>query len=543
MASSVSLANNQKAIIWDYNDWMSTLNKQYSASATITPIPMAGDGFSSATRYNPFRFAGYAAPGFDATDVTNVSSVTETCRNLALSAESSTSYGYLITDGAKLQRLVVSSKTISNTGSWPHTITGVGAITGSDVIAYTANVGGTAVPCIFYSWNDSGGTWNVGRFITSTGAFDDDFMSTVPATPLVPAGNNKPHAMWVGANDILYIWDGNLLHAYDGATGVDGTFSSTVLRIPQGYIGTSFATYDNGSPYLICFAYYSPVGNTVTPNIQVGGKATAYFYDYLSLDPTRVVTLDDRIVTCGFSWKGTMGCFTEGNNIVNDGTSRISRLKIFNGAEFETAVMFIGDSPIHGGADLLGDSIQWNSEGILHSFGSPFEGMETTFQKLGKGTGTTSGVLRTIGGGTTGFQVISSGATTSGGLQYMAKDTFAENAILTAPPYLPTFNKGMVGKLRSIRVEYGKTAANGRGLNLYMVYQNGAIATIINDLVTTITASTLTAEYYFDTAGSPLPIFTEIRPLIEWTGGSANTSAAIFKRIVATYEEVNLIGT
>jgi len=534
----------RNTIIWDADDWLKGLDKQYVTSSSSVPIPLAGGGLSAASRYNPYRFFGYASAGFDPTDLTNVSAVTATCRNIALGSEASTDYGYLVSDGNLMHRVAIGTKTISNSGSWPHTITGAGAETGSDIITYTANVAGTATPCVFYSWNDSGGTWNIGRFITSTGAFDDDFMSTIPATPLVPAGNNKPHAMWVGANDLLYIWDGNLLHAYDGATGADGTFSSTVLRIPQGYIGTSFATYDNGTPYIVCFAYYSPVGNTVTPNATVSGKATAFFYDYLSQDPTRIVDINDRVVTAAFSWKGTIGCFTIGNNLVNDGTSRQSRLKIFNGSEFETAQTFLGDPPIHGGVDIVGDSIQWNAGGILYAYGSPLEGMETTFQKLGAGLGTTAGVLRTIGGTTNvGFQIISTGATTSGGLQYMAKDTFAENAIVTFPPALPVFGIGKQGLIHSVRIEYAKTAASGRGLDFFLVSENSTITTIINDLVSTITASGLSVEYYQDSSAALLPKFTELRPILSWTGGSANTSAAIIKRIVVTYDEVNLEGT
>lgn len=528
-------------IIWDYNDWLSGLNKQYVSGLTDVPIPIAGPGLSSASRFNPYRYFGYASPGFDATDVTNASEVDNVLLNIALSNESSTNYGYLIENGSQLHRLDIANKTISSGGSWPHAITGVGTITGSDVIAYTANVGGTSTPCIFYSWNDSGGSWNVGRFRTDTGAFDDDFMSTVPATPLVPSGNNKPHAMWVGANDILYIWDGNRLHAYDGATGTDGTFSSAVMTIPNGYIGTSFAMYDDGAPYLVCYAYYSPSGNSVSVNTTTSGIAMAYFYDYLSLDPVRVVPLNDRVVTAGFSWKGTIGCFTQGNNLVNDGANRFTRLKVWNGAEFETVVTQIGNAPVHGGVDIVGDSIQWASGGATYAFGSPFEGMDAKFNTLAAGGGTSNGVIRTIGG-STGFQLLSTGTTTSGGLEYMKAATFAANATVTGSPALPVFSKGMTGKVRYVRVEFAKTSSDGRALNLFLTYDNSASSTILSGLED-VTATNLTYEYYNDSSGAPLPVFNEIRPIFQWQGGTDESDAPVVKRVVVRFEEVNIEGT
>lgn len=528
-------------IIWDYNDWLSGLNKQYVAGLTDVPIPLAGNGLSSATKMNPFRFFGYAAPGFDSTDLTNVSLVSSVIRNVTLGAESSTNYGYLVGSDNKLYRLDISSKTLTNNASWPHSTSGVGTVTGSDIIAYTSNVSGTKTPCIFYSWNDSGGSWNIGRFRTDTGVFDDDFMSTVPATPLSPSGNNKPHAMIIGADDLLYVWDGNVLSAYDGSTGADGTFYQAVMTVPNGYIGTCFAPIDTGNPFLSCFAYYSPSGNSVTPDFTSSGYATAFFYDYLDLDPVRAVPLNDRIVTEAFAWKGTIGCFTEGNNLVNDGANRFTRLKIFDGSKFETVLTQIGNAPTHGGCDIVGDSIQWSADGTLFSYGSPFDGMESRFNRIGAGLGTSNGVLRTIGG-VSGFQLISTGSTTSGGLQYMKASTFAGNASLTSTPALPVFDVGQTGKLRSVRVEFARSADSGRDFSLYMLAGDSDTCLIISAL-TTVDSTNLQKEYYFDTSGNPLFVFNELRCIAQWGGGIAETDAPILKRIVATYEKTNLVGT
>jgi len=547
--------NGESYIVWDYNDWTAGLNKQYSTSPTDVPVAIAGNGISTASRFNPFRYYGYASPGFQPTDVGNVSVVLGYIANMALSAQSGTSYGYAIDVGStagKLHRLDITNITFTNAGAWPHTIVGAGTTSGNDVCAYTCNVGGTPTPCVFYSWEDSNGassTWNIGRFRTDTEAFDDDFMSTVPASPITPgtnpAANQKPHPMWVGANDILYFFDGNKVHAYDGATGADGTCSSSVLTLPNGYIGTAFAPYDNGAPFLVCFAYYSPVGNSTTLNTTSSTKSTAFFYDYLSLDPTRAVELNDRAVSAAFAYKGTIGCFTEGNNVVNDGADRNSRLKIYNGVEFETKVTFEGDAPAWGGVDVVGDSVQWTAGGNIFCYGVPFEGLDNKFNALGGGAGTSRGVLRTIGG-TTGYQVVSTGATTSGGLQYMKAGTYDPNTVWSTNPALPVFNWGYKGQVKSVRVEFAKTSGGAtstrNSLNLSLVYEGGSTSQILSSL-RDVTTSNIEKEYQVTSSNGQMIRFNELRVTGSYSAGATSTECPIIKRIVVTYIEVGIVGT
>ena len=44
------------------------------------------------------------------------------------------------------------------------------------------------------------------------------------------AGQGVQHPLAVGHDDVLYIGDRRYLHAYDGQTGADGTFSIAALR-------------------------------------------------------------------------------------------------------------------------------------------------------------------------------------------------------------------------------------------------------------------------------------------------------------------------
>jgi hypothetical protein len=535
-------------IVFDQDDWLAGLNLQYTAGLTDVPAPEVGNGLSTATRFNPFRYLGYASPGFDPTDVTGVSAVDAVLKNIALSSEVTsagppvvrTSYAYLISGGQKIFRLELGTKTLS-TGSWPYTIVDgkATAAEGLDIVPYTSNITNAATPCVFYTWNDTGGAWNVGRFRTDTSDFTDNFIT---AANFSSTGNNKPHPLVVGADDVLYIGDGNVLQAYDGATGADGTNSTAVLTLPQGYIITSFARISQPVPYLVLFAYYSPVGNSVSADVTTGGPAKAFFYDYLSLDPTYIIDLNDRTVAGGFVWKGTIGCFTEGDNLVNDGANRFSRLKIWNGSLFETAVTYIGNIPTNGGVDVVGDSIQWNTDGIFHSYGAPFEGLKVGLNKLGVGGGITNGVLRTVGG-TTGFQLASTGTTTAGGLQYMKVGTFAGNASVGSIVSAPEFSSGMKGKVRSVRIDFAKTSGStGASINAYLVTDNGTSSQILSG-VALVDSSNLSTWYLRDINGATLPLFYELRVLLTWSGGAVDTDAPVVRRVIVDFEETNISGT
>ena len=102
--------------------------------------------------------------------------------------------------------------------------------------------------------------------------FYDDFMKTRPATPLsnTTGGYNYPHPMIVGDDDLLYIGDGNRLHAFDGqfAGDVDGKVYESVLTVPANQVIKSFEKY-NG--FLLIFVDENPTG------VSYASQAKVYF--------------------------------------------------------------------------------------------------------------------------------------------------------------------------------------------------------------------------------------------------------------------------
>src|SRR3990167_4526518 len=112
-------------IRFDANDFLSNLYPQYQTSVNAAPGYISNQILVE-TAFNPFRYLGYAAPGFNPTDLTTVSVMTGLGRNVTVASESSTDYAYVICDNERINRIDIVNNTFSNAGSWPHTITGAG---------------------------------------------------------------------------------------------------------------------------------------------------------------------------------------------------------------------------------------------------------------------------------------------------------------------------------------------------------------------------------------------------------------------------------
>lgn len=109
--------------------------------------------------------------------------------------------------GALLHEL--SATAVTNTGNFPHTITGSGAITGEDLLHYQGK--------LLYSFNDAGAAGEIGSFDLSS-TFDDDYWtSALSGTALV----NAPHQMILGGDDVAYIANDRYIANLDGTSEND----------------------------------------------------------------------------------------------------------------------------------------------------------------------------------------------------------------------------------------------------------------------------------------------------------------------------------
>lgn len=526
-------------IVWDAQDFLSGLHPQYTAAVTDHPAAQVLTQLAHSTNVNPYRYLGYASPGFLASDVTNVSVVNRELLAGTDGTESATNYGYIVSNGAKVHRFDIAANSLENAGSWPHSIVGTQTEEANDIITYPVNIGGTRTNCAFYSWNDVGADlWNVGIYNLAAGTFDDDWMSTVPATPLAApeiSTDDLPRPLVIGDDDTLLIGSGNSVHGLDGATGTNGTFEANRLTLPRGYIITAFARLPQ---YLAIFAYYSPSGNAVTPNFVSSGPAKCFLWDYLSNDPTFIYDLNDYVVTAAVETSdGNIGCFTQGLEPQPDGTNRFSKLQLYNGQGFEIVQNFVGNAPGKGGCFTNGGAIYWNSDGVIHSYGAPFPGLPTGLNRIASGSGTAARLL--LHNYTSNKIVLSSGTTTSGGLQRLVTSQYSATAAMTTALADPQFPYGQVGKAVGVTVWFATTASGGRALTLYLQDTINGTTQVIDSL-TSVTASNMVAKYQSTISGGELMRFDTIRAIATWAAGSAATSAPVIRRIEVEYEPINV---
>lgn len=521
-----------KKIIFGAEDWAQGLLPNYSASNLLN---QKGTGLASARTMNPFLAYGYALPGLNPTDVTNVAQVTTLIRNGVVNGTSA----YLVSNGALIHQLTSLDITpaITNAGAFPHTITPTGGTSpvGDDIVIYSAKTSGTTAigSRIFYTYSSST-IWEVGMYDFTN--FSDSFMSSVAVTtplasPYTTGGVGKPHPMIVGDDDILYIADRNFVHAYDGvvsAVATLGKFSPAVLTLPNGYIITSFARAESG---LMVFAYLE---NSSASGSFYLGKSFAFLWNYNDLDITRSYDLTDNYVSEAFNYKGTIGCFTQGRP--NDPSqTRLTCLRLFNGSIFETVASIIHNAPIRGGVNIVGDSIQWNSDGVIYSYGSPLAGTKAGLHRLSEGLGSNSGFFRTLA---STLQIISSGATTSGGLQYLTGYYFQSS--FSTGVAEPTFSSGTKGKVTNVKVRFGGTVTGGRSITIQLSDRGVTTSTVINAQETVTGQAGMVTKKVSDSSGAPFLVFDGLKLVVSWATGSGATVAPALESVEVDFDEITV---
>ena len=518
----------ENKIIWDSSDWVQGLNEQYGISTANKPM---GNSLNNVQAFDPYRVIGYAMPGYLPASLTN-NAVVDAVILKAVSFSTGKEYG--ITATKKLMEF--SSTTITNNATFPHTVNdGNGDVSSlSDVIVYNSKVssaGGNdpATNRVFYSWNRSAGlTWGVGMWARlGDAAFYDDFMKTRPATPLsnTTGGYNYPHPMIVGDDDLLYIGDGNRLHAFDGqfAGDVDGKVYESVLTVPANQVIKSFEKY-NG--FLLIFVDENPTG------VSYASQAKVYFWDYLSLDPTYIKNLNDGLVTESFIYNGKVGCFTSGRRY-DIGNSNTGKIQFLEGNEFAPSIFFNDSLPVRGGVSVASNQLRWNSSGKMYTYGNNMR-LPATMNIVAKGSGTTSGML-SDGSGTL---LMSSGTTTAGGLQSLSAN-YDYSAYFQTTSVEPDFGTRKKGRVKRVKIIFGNTnASTADKLTVKLYYDRGGNSVTIAT-VQEITADTLVMQYEHDTSGNPLPDFESLSLRCEWGSGTIHTSTPWISSIEVEYETIN----
>jgi hypothetical protein len=514
----------QGQIIFDSGDWLAGLNQQFGYYTTA----VVGGGISDVNNFMPLRPNGVAGPGWDSSAITGssvIASTEEFLRNGVVNGAGGNKEFYMISNGngssgtAKIHEFDVTAG-ITNGGAFPHTI---GSSTnGYDIVTYY--IGST--PYAFYSYS-TGTTWNVGRYDFAS-TFADTFMSVTPATPLaapyLAGGAGYTHPMMVGDDDTLLIGDRNYVHSLDGQTGANGTFEVARLILPTGFVVEDFAKTDT---FAVVFATRQNSGDRTFLT-----DSRAYFWNYLDLDPTYIVDLEDNFVSAAFNYKGTIGCFTYGRvsdlGILNSNDGKLTKLKLFNAQTmaFETVGVFDGEPPIPGGIEIMGDYLLWNSGALVYSFDGQYIN-----QIAGTGLGSESGLLRNVN---------PTNLVTSTSNNMLKFSTGYSNGNLKTKVKQPVFSQGKCGRMKSVEVEFyslGTSNSKAFTLNLFGLGMNDT--TIISS-TTPFSSSKL--KFESDTSGNPLPEFEAVGSQLAWGVGPGTDTGTPpkVKKVIVNYEEKNI---
>ena len=525
-------------ITWDQDDWIGGLTQKYTVNPfTVKQIGSLTGTLAYSNNMNPYINLGYAAPGFLASDIANASSATGTLLNLTTSAGNA----YCVSSDEKFQKIIPGTATLSTVSPYPHSIVGAGihaahtTFKGLDVIAYKANIT-TNNEKVFYAYKDNT-DWGIGKHDVVAGTFDEDFMSSAPVNAsdfsgIVAAGKDYPHPLHINQRDIMLIGDRNFVHEYDGQTGSSGTFSKDVLILPNDWIITSFAPLGQ---HTMIFAYKSTTPTSGTLNFT---EAKAWLWDNLSRDISEVYDLNDNYVIGARAYRDTVICLTSGRSDTSD-PLRVGKLQKFNGVGFDVVRPFSPTSattfPVaEGGVDVGSTGqITWNSQGIIHTWGSNYPELPQRLNRLASGQGTTNGVLRNL---SVNFMLNSSGVTTTGGAENLSVNTGkSATATLITNLAIPPFPEEKIGEVTYVKVFFGATATGGRSVKIAIKDRLNNESIVLTG-VEEVAAGNLTRRFEQDTSGANFITFDALKCDIDWSAGSGSGSTPIIDKIEVGYQ-------
>lgn len=503
-------------IIFDESDWSRGLAPNFGSGE-----PLIGtSGLTFAENMDPERYPGYLTPGYEYEQATNLAAISGT---IVAGAAKNASTAYLGAADGELHELTLSTHTITNAGSWPHAIAAAGAHSGhttfsaDDLIVYRHNISSSLVTSLLYAYNDDT-DWDVGRFDFSS-AFDDDFMSSVPATPLgttasdLTGGKGLPHPMEIGADGVLYMASGRYVHGYDGENGANGTFESQVLDLKQGWIITSLLPTES---YLLIFAYRPPTDGATPGDSRA--ECRVFYWDYISPTFTKSDDLADNYVTAAHFYRNRPACFTFGRP--GFGGKR-GKHRVLSGGRWEQT-FGIGDYPVNRGVDTLGDRVILETSGIVYGYGTNNRELNDGLHSLANVSGSTRGLVRTFA--STGAVIVSSGSNLDRLASNFSLCTFQTKHLkLDLPP-------GMKRRIDYVRVNFRKAASGGRNLALTLELDNRAVNSTVWS-GKTVTAGEMSVDAHQDTSGKPFPKFDTIMLSGAYTAGDAATDAPVVRSV------------
>lgn len=527
----------QSQIIFDSSDFFAGNPKVYGVKAVFNPSNQRS------LSIDPFRDYGILQPGKKASNATNVAQLGG-CVIAGVLKNVTTAY-LLDGDGGKVHEFTYSTNTITNGGSFPHTIAGTTPV-GQDILAYRHNVGGTANTnrkySPFYSWYDST-SWGVGCYSDYT-TFQDTFSTATATTPLTTADTqdpeqiNAPHPLEVGSDDVLYIGSGRYLHAFDGSTGNNGTFSARVLTLPANFFITGLQKFQD--KLLIAGVFSNTSGVYTSSAVGSAGEAFIYVWNYVDLDVSQIIPLDDPYVSSIFSWRGSAHVATIGESEGFGAFSGVKIKKIVGNTATKIAEIPTSSDIVYRGIDSSSRVLYLNSAGRVFTLGDNVREGYNLNHITSCPENTLSGWIKNIV--TYGlFAGSSDDASTHLISKFGATSTdYVDEASFVTCYYPVPLEPGKVARIKTVHIEYAGVVTDAKAeMTLSLGFDmNGGYddATIVQDIKTV--EKPMQKQFKTAVLGAPFPTFSSVRLGVSWLedAGNANSTAPALSRVIIDYE-------
>ena len=498
---TISYTKDGGVIRFDENDFLRGFSPQYVQSGG----KKFGGGAMFMREADPFRNFGALAPGYAATDVATITSVTAVLRNAAIHSGSA----YLVSDevsgGALLHKLTLSTDTIVDDATWPIVTAAAPDGRGEDVVYVNVNTWAASANThrngILVSM-DNGTNGFIGIYDLDTPNWDNNFSAgSMTGASSTAFKSDVPLAMHKSPFDgKVYITGGQAattlaptIASYDPQVGNYGTLSQAAFALPYGFLATSFSETEN---YLVIYAYDSIIGTATSGSTQTRGQAKAFFWNRVDSKATFVYDLKDNYVNGGFNVGGKIGCFTWGRAKGSDG--KLGCIRFFDGEEFSIPEngIFSGNIPRHGGVEVMDDMITFYVDGKVFTYGTPWPGLPPALIHRASGGGTSIiGMAKNLSGTKL---YISSGASTGQGLQTLSTN-YDPNCIWQSTFAEPVFPMNMYGEVDFVRTDFATSASGGLSTNLNLSIDRyiGTVITVftgITDVTIQTTAESSTSK-------------------------------------------------
>lgn len=297
----------------------------------------------------------------DLTNGTQAGAITTLVKGMTNAVTSNIAYGV---GGAKLQQF--SATAVTNEGSFPHTIdkAAVTGEDGEDVLHYKG--------ALYYSYNHSGSTGDVGKFDLSS-TFDDDFMSTTTGGAAL---QDAPHQMIMGGDDVMYIANGIYISKYNGTT-----FTEDALDF-----------WDDSEVSSITWNHNRVIAAVNRPNLSGTNANQSAVYTWTGYDDSwegDPIEVNGRIGAL-FTKNGITYIWYESFK----GSSVRNTFGYLSGGRVIPLTTFAGSLPLYYQVGERDDYIVWLSDNRVYSYGS-LSGEAVTFSQYMSSVRATGGGLAT----------------------------------------------------------------------------------------------------------------------------------------------------